>query len=144
MRGEWERGGFLEAGFELDELGDAVVHFLHSLVLGEAETALVGDVVDAALGLGVLAPGTAHLQIVLGRDLLELLLVSREFRHLDVHRGAHRRSQVRRAEGQEAEAIVVRERHPLLDLVHRRHQAPVYLWKWQNILESHLFVSFKD
>jgi len=51
----------LEAGLELDELGDAVVHLLHSLVFGKTEAALVGDIVDAALGLGMLAPGAAHL-----------------------------------------------------------------------------------
>lgn len=117
----------LEAGLELDDLGDAVVHLLHSLELGEAESALVGDIVDTAFGLGVLAAGAAHLQIVLARDLLELGLVRRELRHLNVHGRAHRRAQIRRAEREEAEAIVVREGQSLLDLVHRRHQTSVHL-----------------
>jgi len=56
---EWGVG--LEAGFDFDELSDAIVHLLHSLILGQTETALIGDVVDAAFGLGVLATGTAHL-----------------------------------------------------------------------------------
>lgn len=117
----------LEASLELDELGYAVVHLFHSLVLGETEAPLVGDVVDAALGLSVLAAGSAHLEIVLGRDLLEFGLVGSELRHLDVHGCAHRRAQVRRAESKKAEAVVVRERHPLLDLVHGGHQTTVYL-----------------
>lgn len=111
----------LEASLELDELGDAVVHLFHSLVLGKTEAPLVGDIVDAALGLGVLAAGAAHLEIVFGRDLLELGLVGGELRHLDVHGRAHRRAQVRRAEREEAEAVVVGERQPLLDLVHGGH-----------------------
>lgn len=55
------KGSGLHAGLEFDELSDAVVHLLHSLEFGQAETALVGDVVDAALSLGMLAAGAAHL-----------------------------------------------------------------------------------
>lgn len=132
MCGGWERGergrhDCLEARFELDELGYAVVHLFHSLVLGETETPLVGDVVDATLGLGVLATGAAYLEIVFGCDFLELGHVGSELRHLDVHGCAHCRTQVRRAESKEAKAVVVRERHPLLDLVHGVHQTTVYL-----------------
>lgn len=119
---ERERGEpDLEAGLELDEFSDAVVHLLHSLIFGEAETALVGDIVNAALGLGMLAARAAHLQIVLRRDFLQFSHVRREFRHLDVDRCTHRRTQIRRAERQEAVTIVVWERQSLLDLVYRRH-----------------------
>lgn len=120
--GGWGRATrCLEAGLKLDEFGDTVVHLFHSLVLGETEAPLVGDVIDATLSLGVLAASAAYLEIVLGRDLLELGLVSGELRNLDVHGCAHRRAQVRRAEREEAEAVVVGERQPLLDLVHGGH-----------------------
>ena len=46
---------------ELDELQDAVLHLLDSLVLGEAHAALVGNVVHASDSLGVLAGGATDL-----------------------------------------------------------------------------------
>ena len=44
-----------------DEFGQTVVHLLDGLVFSQAHAALVRDVVDATLGLGVLASGSAHL-----------------------------------------------------------------------------------
>lgn len=122
-----EVGNGLEASLELNELGDAVVHLFHSLVLGETEAPLVRDVVDTALGLGVLATRAAHLEIILGRNFLELGLVGGQLRHFDVHGRAHRRAEIRRAEGEEAEAIVVGERQSFLDLVHGGYQTAVHL-----------------
>lgn len=68
----------------LDDLGDAVVHFLDGLELGQAHATLVGDVVDAALGLGVLTAGSADLQVVLRGDLFETSVVGGQLWHLDV------------------------------------------------------------
>jgi len=100
-----------------DEFGQTVVHLLDGLVFSQAHAALVRDVVDATLGLGVLASGSAHLQVELAGDLLELLAVGGQLGQLDVGRGADGGAQVGRAEGQEAETVVVRERQTLLDLV---------------------------
>ena len=52
---------FLSLLLELDELQDAVLHLLDSLVLGEAHAALVGNVVHASDSLGVLAGGATDL-----------------------------------------------------------------------------------
>merc|ERR1719154_972890 len=46
---------FLSLLLELDELQDAVLHLLDSLVLCEAHAALVGNVVHASDSLGVLS-----------------------------------------------------------------------------------------
>jgi len=64
--------GNLQALLELDQLGDAIVHLLDGIEFGQTHATLVGDVVDTALGLGVLTAGSAHLQVVLGGNLLQL------------------------------------------------------------------------
>ena len=46
-----------------DELPDAIVHLLDGLELREAHALAVRDVVEAALGLGVLAGGAADLEM---------------------------------------------------------------------------------
>jgi len=76
--------GALCSLLELDELQDTVLHLLDSLVLSETHTTLVGDVVDTALSLGVLATGSAYLEVVLGGDLLKLSLVGGQLGDLDV------------------------------------------------------------
>lgn len=103
------------------------MHLLDGVVLGESHTALVGNVVDAALRLSVLATRAAHLQVVLGGHLLQLGLVGRQLGQLDVHGGAHGGAEVGRAEGQETKPVVMRERHALLDVIDGCHQALVYL-----------------
>lgn len=75
----------------------------------------------------MLAAGAAHLQVVLGRDLLQLRLVGGQLGQLDVHGRADGRSQVGGAESQETKTVVVRERNPLLDVVDGRHQPLVHL-----------------
>lgn len=117
----------LQALLELDQLGDAIVHLLDGIEFGETHATLVGDVVDTALSLGVLAAGAAHLQVVLGGDLLQLGLVGGQLGDLDVHRGADGGAQVGGAEGQEAETVIVAEGHTLLDLVDGSHQTLVDL-----------------
>uniref|UniRef100_A0A182VAI8 Uncharacterized protein n=1 Tax=Anopheles merus TaxID=30066 RepID=A0A182VAI8_ANOME len=112
---------------DLDDLRNAIVHLLDGLELGQSHAALVGDVVDAALGLGVLTAGTAHLQVVLVGGCLQLRVVLGQLRHLDVDRGADGGAKVGRAEGQEAETVVVRERDALLDVVDGGHQTAVDL-----------------
>lgn len=68
----------------LDDLGDAVVHFLDGLELGQAHATLVRDVIDAALGFGVLSTGSADLQVVLGGNFFETSVVGGQLWHLDV------------------------------------------------------------
>jgi len=60
------------SALELDHLEDAILHLANSLVLGQAHATLVGNIVDAALRLGVLATGAADLQVVLGGDVVQL------------------------------------------------------------------------
>merc|ERR1719431_1175486 len=67
---------------ELDELKDTVLHFLDGLVFGETHSPLVGDVVNAALGFGVLSAGATDLEVVLGGHLLELGVVGSQHGHL--------------------------------------------------------------
>ena len=61
--------------------------------------------------------GTAHLQVELGGNGFQLLAVSGQFGQLDVGGCADGRAQVGGAEGQEAEAVVVREGQTLLNFV---------------------------
>ncbi|GMS81346.1 hypothetical protein PENTCL1PPCAC_3521, partial [Pristionchus entomophagus] len=74
----------------------------------------VGDVVDAAGRVRVLAVNAANLQLEAVAHLLEVGL-GRDIGQLDVHRGAHRRAEVRRAEGQVTETLVSGEGRLLLD-----------------------------
>lgn len=77
--------GRLQRLFDLDDLGDAIVHFLDGLEFGQAHATLVGDVINASLSFGVLAAGSAHLQVVLSSDLLETSVVASQLWYLDVH-----------------------------------------------------------
>lgn len=58
-----------------------------------------------------------YLEVELSGGLLELSAVGGQLGQLNVDGGADGGAQVGRAEGQEAEAVVVREGNPLLDLV---------------------------
>jgi len=63
---------------------DAVVHVLDELALGAAESALVGDVEGAIIGLGVLSVDASDLHVELVSDGLELVHVLGELGQLDV------------------------------------------------------------
>lgn len=102
------------------------MHLLDGVVLGETHTALVGDVVDTALGLGVLAASSTYLQVVLASDLFQLCAVGGQLGDLDVHGCAYSRAQVGWTEGQEAKSVVVAERYPLLDVIDGCDQAAVH------------------
>jgi len=93
---------------------DAVVHLFDGFELGETKTRLVRDVVDASNRIGVLAVNTADLKLEIVANLFELGLGA-NLRQFDMHGGANGGSQVRRAEGEPAEALVTRERHLRLD-----------------------------
>jgi len=116
----------LQRLFNFDQFQNAVLHFLNCLELCETKTSLVGDVVDAAFGFRVLSAGSAHLQTVLARRLLQLLVVRSQLGHLDVHRRTDRRSQVRRAESQETESVVAREFVGSLNRIRTVDHASVY------------------
>ena len=105
-----------ESLFGIDHSLDSVVHILDEVDLSAAESAQVGDVEDAVVGLGVLAVSTTDLDVVLVCDGLELVLVLGKLGQLDVHRGAHASSQVRRARRDVAKMLVVCESGLLLNL----------------------------
>ena len=88
---------------------DAVVHVLDELLLGAAEAALVGDVVGAVVGLGVLTVDTADLDVVLVSDGLEGSHVLGELGELDVDGGAEGGTEAGGAGGDVAEVVVVGE-----------------------------------
>ena len=85
-------------------------------MLGATETSLVGDVVGAVVGLGVLTVDASDLDVVLGSNSLELVLLLAELRELDVDRGAHGGAEVRGAGGDVAESGVVGELADGLDM----------------------------
>lgn len=113
----------LQALLDVNNFLNSVEHLLDGLELGQTHATLVGDIVDTTLSLGVLATGAAHLQVVLGGNLLQLGLVGGQLGHLDVDRSADGGSQVGGAEGQEAQAVVVGEGDPLLNVVDGSGQA---------------------
>ena len=51
-----------------DELFDPIVHLLDGLVLGDAHALAVGYIIEAVLGLGVLAGGAADLRRIIGQE----------------------------------------------------------------------------
>ena len=95
---------------------DAVVHVLGELDLVAAESAQVGDVEDAVVGLGVLAVSATDLDVVLVCDGIELCLILAELGQLDVNGGAHAGSQVGGAGGDVTKMLVVGESSFRLDL----------------------------
>ena len=103
----------------LDEVLDAVDHVLDEVLLGAAETSLVGNIEDALCALAVLAVDAANLHVVFIGDLVELRLVLRQLRQLDVHGRTQRGAQIGRAGGHVADMVVVRELCYFLDIIIR-------------------------
>jgi len=95
---------------------DTVIHVLNEVDLGSSESALVGDIEDTVVGLGVLTVGTSDIDVVLFSNGVELLLVASELWKLDVDGGAHTSSKVSWAGGDVAEMLIVGELSDLLDL----------------------------
>ena len=95
---------------------DTVVHVLDEFLLGAAEAALVGDVVGAVVGLGVLTVDTTDLDVVLVSDGLEGSHVLAELGELDVDGGAEGGTEVGGAGGDVTEVVVVSELADSLDV----------------------------
>jgi len=112
-----ERSCLLHRFLNLDELKDAVLHFLDSLEFSETHAALVGDVVDATFCLSVFTTGSAHLQVELAGNLLKLGTVSCELGEFDVDGSTDGGSEIGWAEGKESETVVVAEGDALFDFV---------------------------
>lgn len=94
--------------FQLDQVLDTIVHLLDGLELGQTQTSLVGDVVDAAGGFRVLAVDTTDLELQAIADGLEVW-AGGGLGQLDVDGGADGGSQVGWAEGEPAETVVAGE-----------------------------------
>ena len=105
-----------ESLFGIDHSLDSVVHILDEVDLSAAESAQVGDVEDAVVGLGVLTVSAADLYVVFVGDGLELLRLLSELGQLDVHGGAHTSAEVGGARGDVAKMLVVGELSLLLNL----------------------------
>jgi len=112
---------------ELNELKDTILHLLDSLVFSKTHTALVGDVVDAALGLSVLTSGSADLEVVLAGNLFKLGVVSSQLGDLDVDGGTDGGAQVGGAECEETKPVVVAEGNLGFNLVDATHKTAVDL-----------------
>lgn len=112
----------LQAGLELDQLLDPVVELKVDLTLGDAETALVRDVVHAALRFGVLTVDPTDRKSEISAHFLEVRL-GRKLRDLDVNRGAHASAEVGRARGQVAKLRIERELDLAVDVVECGRQA---------------------
>jgi hypothetical protein len=95
---------------------NTVVHVLDEVLLGSAESSLVGDVVGGIGGFRVLTVDTADLDVVLVSDSLEGGPVLGELGELDVDGGTHGGSEVGGAGGDVTEVLVVGELDNLLDL----------------------------
>ena len=104
-----------EGLFGLNHGLHAVVHVLDEVLLGAAETSLVGDVVGSVGGLGVLSVDTTDLDVVLISDLLESFLVGGELWKLDVDGSSECGTEVGWAGGDVSEVIGVGELGDLLD-----------------------------
>jgi len=100
----------------VDHSLDTVVHVLDEIDLGATESAEVGDVEDAVIGLSMLSVSTTDLNVVLVGDGLELVLGSTKLGKLDVNGSAHASSTVGGAGSNVTEMLVVGELCLLLDL----------------------------
>jgi len=100
----------------LDHGLDTVVHILDKVDLGATESAEVGDVEDAVVGLGVLTVSATDLDVVLVGDRLERFWLLAKLGELDMDGSAHASSKVGRARGDVTEMLVVGELSLLLDL----------------------------
>ncbi len=94
---------------------NTVVHVLDEVLLGSAESSLVGDVVGGIGGFRVLTVDTADLDVVLVSDSLEGGPVLGELGELDVDGGTHGGSEVGGAGGDVTEMVITRELGDLLD-----------------------------
>ena len=93
----------------LDHGLDTVVHILDKVDLGATESAEVGDVEDAVVGLSVLAVGTTDLDVILVSDGLELILSLAELGELNMHGSAHAGAEVGRARRDVTKMLIVGE-----------------------------------
>jgi len=89
---------------------------LDEFLLGATEAALVGDIVGAVVGLGVLTVDTTDLDVVLVSDSLEGGHVLGELGELDVDGGAKGGTEVGGAGGDVTEVLVVGELADGLDV----------------------------
>lgn len=110
-------GGHL--ALDLEQLLDALVHREHGLDLRDAQAALVGDVVDTALGLGVLAMDATDRELEVLGELLEVGTRA-HVRELDVHARAHCRPEVGGTRRHSTVLGMVRERQRRIE---DRHHA---------------------
>jgi len=94
-----------------------VVHILDEVLLGAAQSALVGDVVDVVVGFGVFTVSTTNLHVELIGDSLEVSLVLSKQWQVDVHGGAKCGTQVGWAGGDVSKVRGVGELGNLLNLV---------------------------
>ena len=92
------------------------MHVLNALDLRLTETTLVGDVVDSAGRLGVLAVDTARLDLVLVADLFEIG-VRRGVRDFDVDACAHARAEVGRTRAEITKILGVLKSEAIAELV---------------------------
>ena len=92
-----------------------IVHVLDEVLLGAAETTLVGDVEDAIASVGVLTGTATDLHIELIGDALEAGLVLRKLGEMDVDGRTESSAQVSGARGDEAQVAVVTEASTGLD-----------------------------
>jgi len=96
---------------------DTVVHVLDEVNLREAESSLVGDIIDSSYRFGVLTVDTSDVAVVLISDGIELVRLRRELGKFDVNGSSHASTQVGGAGGDVAEMLVVSELGNLLDLL---------------------------
>jgi len=98
----------LQRGFLLDALLHSLPHLLDGLEFSQSQSAFVGDVIDAAYGLGVLTVNASGLDVEVVTEGLELGSC-RQLGDLDVHRGPESGAQVRGAEGEVAQTLALGE-----------------------------------
>jgi len=99
----------LERFLSIDHSLDSVVHVLDELLLGDSETASVGDVEETLLSLGGLTGGSTDLHVVLVGDGLEGVHVLAEEWESDVDGGTEGGSEVGWARGDGTEMVVLGE-----------------------------------
>jgi hypothetical protein len=88
---------------------------LNKVNLRATESSQVGDVINVVVSLRVLTVGTTNLDVILGSNSLELLLLVAELGKLDVDGGTETGTEVGGAWGDVAEVVVVSELGLLLN-----------------------------
>jgi hypothetical protein len=98
-----------ERFLDFDKFLDSINHILDEILLGSSQSSSVGNVKDSVISFGVLTMDTSDLDVVLGGNGLELLLLLHKLWKLDVDGGSEGGSEIGWARGDVTKMLIMGE-----------------------------------